>query len=327
MTGLWMADCETGMTERGCLNRISSGTYYLGVASFDPSLVGHYTINLKSAADPAAQFFATQTLQIGAPLVGEVDLQRNDGFVRFAAEGGTRYRFTLLSTYRYARIALLDLDGHTIVPVELRAQSLRDADSDYSYSVTFTWTAASSGTYYISIDGNRYSMSAEVLDEDSPPSEPQLADEWIGGVAAIIEEGNAGFFAFHAIAGRSYRFRTVLGTMEDSVLGRFDPITQTMIAVNDDTEDEAMWDDEVQSLSSQIEWTADRTGDVYLLVYSYDSGSYRLEIYSTSAAMKEETLAAISLPKVKSNELVRVAANALYADEEDWTLDGFGCVG
>ena len=116
----------------------------------------------------------------------------------------------------------------------------------------------------------------------------------------------------------------MLGTLDDSILGLFDPQTQKVIAVNDDTEDQSLWDDDVQMASSEVRWTADRTEDVYLVLYGFEeesSGTYRLEVYSTSAAMKEETLAALSLPGAKSSEIVSSVDDALYADEQDSSSD------
>ena len=75
-----------------------------------------------------------------------------------------------------------------------------------------------------------------------------------------------------------------------------------------------------RALSSQVIWTADRTGDVYLVVFGFDeesTGTYRLEVYSTSARLKEETLEALSLPVSKSSEIVGALDDEFYTDEYD----------
>jgi hypothetical protein len=259
--------------------------------------------------------------------------ERNDGFIAFEAKAGTNYRFTVLETDSYARIELLDKDGHTQIPVRIRAERIDYEEFNYHRSFTFSWTAASSGTYYVSLNWGRYSLSVEeasegVNDEDAPETTPspaqQDATESIGSAAGTIKDGKVDFISFHAIAGRSYRFCTVLGSLDDSILGLFDPMTQKLIAINDDTEDETLWDDDVQSLSSQLVWTADRTGDVYLIISGFDeetNGTYRLEIYSTTAALKEEKLESLSLPAAKTKVIAGAVADALYADDEDASSD------
>src|SRR2546423_13752752 len=72
--------------------------------------------------------------------------------------------------------------------------------------------------------------------------------------------------------------------------------------------------------SSEVRWTTDRSGDVYLIVYGFDEesiGTYRLEVYSTSEAMKEEKLAALSLLPGRADEMVGAVDDQLYVSEDD----------
>jgi hypothetical protein len=162
-----------------------------------------------------------------------------------------------------------------------------------------------------------YVVSAEVAPELPPPPLPPptvATNELIASASASLQAGETNFFNFHAVAGRTYTFRTVLGTLDDSVMGLFDPQKQAVISFNDDTNNPESEDDRVQ-LASELSWTADRTGDVYVLVYGFDeesTGSYRLAVYSTSAALREETLALLSVLPPRANEMAAAVDDALY---------------
>ena len=97
-----------------------------------------------------------------------------------------------------------------------------------------------------------------------------------------------------------------------------------MIAVNDDSDDPEVWDDDLQAGSSQVQWTAGHTGEVFVLVYPYDeeiAGSYRLEIYSTTSENKGEVLAAMPLLPAAADEMFVAVDDELYSNEEDWDED------
>jgi hypothetical protein len=300
-----------------------TGTYYLAVASIDPYLVANYTMSLESAIAPAPEFFAPQTLEVGSTIIGEVNKHRNDRFFRFEAAAGTEYEFTILGTNYMGTVTLLAGDGHTPLPVELSQYWLDYHETYYDHFQSFTWTAPASGSYYVALeDETLYRISAAVAPviPDRAP-DPESVNQNIASAAGVIDAGGADIWRFHAFAGRSYRFRTVLGTLDDSVLGLFDPLTQEVIAVNDDTEDEAVGVDDEQLYSSEIIWTADRSGEVLLLVYAYDpqsGGSYRLEVYSASEALKEEILAAVAILPGSAEQMAEAMDDALYGDEEEW---------
>jgi len=163
-------------------------------------------------------------------------------------------------------------------------------------------------------------------DSDDSTPVPQLPlKDLVGSVSgAIRNEADSGFFTFHAVAGRSYRFRTVLGTLDDSILGLFDPITQKVMAVNDDTDNPEVSNDDVQQVSSEVRWRAEASGDVYLIVYGFDeesTGTYRLEVYSSSAALKEETLTALAVLPARANEMVLAVDDALWEQEDSAAQD------
>jgi hypothetical protein len=292
----------------------------------------NYTIE---ALDITAQFPAAgyQALASGQPVSLNFDGSGDIHFFKIDAEAGKTYQFATSATWRKLNFDFVDAAGATVQPRfgELPARGHRGERGELAY------TFAESGTYYIAIASFDPSMVGQAqlyFDEESdaeaadaptlPPPEPRptpIANALIASAGGSLEsEGQTGFFTFHAIAGRSYHFRTVLGSLDDSILGLFDPITQQVIAVNDDTEDQSLWDDDVQASSSQIEWTADRSGDFYLVVYGFDeesTGAYRLEVYSTSAALKEETLRMLSLATTKKNDIVSAVDDALFADDED----------
>jgi len=89
---------------------------------------------------------------------------------------------------------------------------------------------------------------------------------------AIEAGGDQDWFAFQAVAGRSYVFETALSTLSDSVLSLFDRNGTTLLAYNDD------WG---PTYASRIAWTAPAGGTYYLAVAAYSpsqTGSYALHL-------------------------------------------------
>ena len=82
--------------------------------------------------------------------------------------------------------------------------------------------------------------------------------------------GDEDWFSFPVQTGVNYVFRTVLGTLGDSVLWLYGSDGVTELDFNDDNVD----------LESRIEWTAPSTGTFYLAVGGFDSasGTYQLLI-------------------------------------------------
>ena len=83
--------------------------------------------------------------------------------------------------------------------------------------------------------------------------------------------GDADYFSFSAVSGRSYTMRTRLGTLTDTVIALYDA-DGARLAVNDDVSD--------NDRASELEWTAPSSGARYVEVKGYDdeTGTYWIDI-------------------------------------------------
>jgi len=97
--------------------------------------------------------------------------------------------------------------------------------------------------------------------------------------AGTIETGgDRDWFAFNAVAGRSYVLRTTLDTLPDSVLSVYGRDGATLLA----------WDDDGGGgYASRVTWTAPASGTYFLEVRAYsgaETGSYALAVAAGNAA-------------------------------------------
>ncbi|MBU4271129.1 MAG: S8 family serine peptidase [Planctomycetes bacterium] len=112
--------------------------------------------------------------------------------------------------------------------------------------------------------------------------------------AALGVAGDADWFKFQAVAGKTYTFTTQLDTLSDSVLYLFDRDGARRLAYNDDVR--------YGDLSSRIGWTAPSSGTYYLAVAGYGnyySGTYSLNVQIDNSA---PVLAAIGDRTMSHNE-------------------------
>jgi subtilisin family serine protease len=89
--------------------------------------------------------------------------------------------------------------------------------------------------------------------------------------------GDTDWFAFQAVAGKSYVINVQLGTLDDSVLYLYGVNGTTQLAYNDDYG---------SGTGSQITWTAPSSGAYYLAVGGYGSsgtGTYTLNVQTQSS--------------------------------------------
>jgi subtilisin family serine protease len=96
--------------------------------------------------------------------------------------------------------------------------------------------------------------------------------------AGTIEvNGDVDWFAFQAVAGKSYVLSVQLGTLDDSVLYLYDTKGASQLACNDDYS---------SGTGSQITWTAPSSGVYYVAVGSYGNtgtGTYTLNVQTQSS--------------------------------------------
>lgn len=103
---------------------------------------------------------------------------------------------------------------------------------------------------------------------------------------ALEYENDIDFFVFQAEEGVFYQIDVALGTLSDSLVGVHDTDEQEL-AYNDDHGD---------SLASRIVWEAPRSGEYYVAVEGYDTGSYTLTV-------------AVATPPEESTEAIKGGAS------------------
>ena len=105
-------------------------------------------------------------------------------------------------------------------------------------------------------------------DHADSPSGATAVDvgEPVEGTLGYVDDVD--YFVFEAEEGLSYEIDVTLGTLSDSLLTLYGA-DEWELAHNDDTAD---------SLASRLHWTAPESGDYYVEVAGFDSGSYTLTV-------------------------------------------------
>src|SRR5678809_421632 len=96
---------------------------------------------------------------------------------------------------------------------------IRDRENNYPRTTEATFKSSQAGVYYLRLevswgDTLQWSVALDDRPEEPPAPPPPTLSELSNPVAsahAVLGEGASDVFAFHAIAGRTYKFRTVLG--------------------------------------------------------------------------------------------------------------------
>ena len=125
--------------------------------------------------------------------------------------------------------------------------------------------------------------------------------------ATLGVAGDVDWFAFQAVAGKSYTFSTELNTLEDSTLSLYNRNGTEKLRYNDDIGP--------GNLASSIQWTASYSGTYYLAVASYHgiyAGSYTLNVLVDNSAPVLPTIADQSMSH--SQTTLTVPINASDAD-------------
>ena len=204
-------------------------------------------------------------LAVGEAAQGSIDYDGDDDFFAFQAEQGKLYRIDLeLGTLEDSGLALYNADYTEL--------GFND-DTEDSLASQILWEAPSSGEYYVAAwgyDTGSYTLSVTTVTDDHANAIDGATALAVGEAAqgSIDYDGDEDYFAFQAEEGKVYNIDLELGTLEDSGLALYNA-DYTELGFNDDTED---------SLASQILWEAPRSGEYYVAVWGYDTGSYTLSV-------------------------------------------------
>ena len=205
-------------------------------------------------------------IRVGADVRGTLDYDDDIDFFRFQAEAGWSYQIDVaLGTLYDPKLDLFDSDG-----------SFLDTNDDYgeTYASRLYWEAPSSGERYVAVKGGTgtytLTISLSTIVDDHGDSEGDATAIGVGAeVGGELEyDGDFDYFRFQAEAGWSYQIDVALGTLDDSIVDLYDADGSYLDASYDYGDPYA----------SRLYWEAPSSGERYVAVYGYGTGTYTLTV-------------------------------------------------
>ena len=250
---------------------VTGGDYYIAVG--DGATFGSLalTVTVGGAAEPLdrddhgnSEGEAT-AIRVGADARGALDYDGDSDFFRFQAERGQGYQIDVaLGTLDDSMVDLYDSDGWFL-----------DTNDDYgdTYASRLYWEAPSSGERYVAVGGygtGTYTLTVSLLIDDHANSEGDATAIRVEADVrgALDYDYDIDFFRFQAERGQSYQIDVALGTLDDSVVDLYD-VDWSILDTNDDHGD---------TYASRLYWEAPSSGERYVAVYGYGTGTYTLTV-------------------------------------------------
>ncbi len=223
--------------------------------------------DLFSAGDEEDSVEEATAVTVGEAVQGALDYADDKDFFVFQAEEGVFYQIDVaLGTLSDSVVELYDADELWL--------AYNDDHGD-SLASRIIWEAPRSGEYYAAVEGygtGSYTLTVTVSDitDDHADAVEEATAVTVGEAVqgALDHTDDIDVFVFQAEEGVLYRIDVALGTLSDSLVGLYDADEQEL-AYNDDHGD---------SLASRIIWEALRSGEYYVAVEGYGTGSYTLTI-------------------------------------------------
>ena len=203
---------------------------------------------------------------VGADVRGTLDYDDDIDYFRFQAEQGQSYQIDVaLGTLYDPKLDLFDSDG-----------SFLDTNDDYgeTYASRLHWEAPSFGERYVAVKGGTgtytLTISLSTIVDDRGDSEGDATAIRVGAeVGGELEyEGDIDYFRFQAEAGWSYQIDVALGTLDDSIVELYDT-DGSYLHSSDDYEG---------TYASRLSWRATSSGEKYVFVGGYGTGTYTLTV-------------------------------------------------
>ena len=213
-----------------------------------------------------ARAVATEIV-VGEAIAGAIDYEDDVDFFRFTATAGELYQIDVaLGTLDDSEATLRDSDGRRLASND---------DHGESPASRIVWAAPDSGDYYVEVSGwvtGSYTLTISLSDiQDDHGDDTDSASAVAVGAdtqGSLDYEDDVDFFRFTATAGELYQIDVALGTLDDSEATLRDS-DGWGLASNDDHGD---------SLASRIVWATPDSGDYYVEVSGWVTGSYTLTI-------------------------------------------------
>ena len=246
---------------------LSSGERYVAVEGYG---IGTYTltVSLSDLIDDHANREGEATaIRVGADVRGALDYDGDIDYFRFQAERGQSYQIDVaLGTLDESIVYLYDGDGLFLDSNE---------DNGANFGSRLYWEAPSSGERYVVVWGygtGTYTLTVSLSDliDDHGDWEGDATAIRVGADVrgAVDYDDDVDFFRFQAERGQSYQIDVALGTLDDSELVLLDP----------DGRELAYNDDNGANFGSRLYWEAPSSGERYVVVWGYGTGTYTLTV-------------------------------------------------
>ena len=228
--------------------------------------------------DYVNEFESATRIAIGEAVAIEFESPDDEGMFVFLGEPGAEYVFTLDWE---GWIRLSDPSRPIMVLFDAAGQELARLEDDDSSQNKMMWQAVTGGDYYIAVgDGATFgSLTLTVTDgeateqlerDDHGNSEGDATAIRVGADVrgALDYDDDIDFFRFQAERGQSYQIDVALGTLDDSIVELYD-VDWSFLNTNHDYGD---------TNASRLYWEAPSSGERYVLVGGYGTGTYTLTV-------------------------------------------------
>ena len=257
-------------------------------------------------------------IRVGTEVRGAVDYDDDIDFFRFQAERGQSYQIDVaLGTLDDSIVELYDVDW-----------SFLDTNDDYgdTYASRLYWEAPRSGERYVAVYGygtGTYTLTVSLSDliDDHGNSEGDATAIRVGTEVrgAVDYDGDIDLFRFQAERGQSYQIDVALGTLDDSIVDLYDADGSYLDASYDYGDPYA----------SRLYWEAPSSGERYVAVEGYGTGTYTLTVslvddhgndFESATRIAIGEAVAIELANLDDMEVLvfRLAPDREYVFTLDW---------
>ncbi len=217
---------------------------------------------------------------VGAPVGGVLDYDGDVDVFAFDAEEGELYEVD---------VALGSLSDSVVTLYVPEGEWLASND-DYgdSFASRTVWEAPSSGEYFVEVSGygntGTYTLTVSLSDVVDDHTNYHFA-HWLKADSTLVQEylvltvgedvegvldyeGDVDMFVFDAEEGELYEVDVALGSLPDSVVTLYGPEGE-FLDFNDDYD---------ESLASRVIWEAPSSGEYFVEVGGFGTGSYALTV-------------------------------------------------
>ncbi len=296
-----------------------NGELYIEVRGYENS-IGRYDLeySYEDLSPPPPVSIPIRVNQSERSTRGNIEYAGDVEWFEFSATEGYVYTFeTSLDSLRDSVMRLYD-GG----PSDSRRNDLavNDDIAEGEYSSQIVWTSDRSGELYIAVVGyedatGRYDLEYSYEDLSPPPpvSIPIRVNQSERSTRGNIEyAGDVEWFEFSATEGYVYTFETSLDSLRDSVMRLYDggpsDSRRNELAVNDDIAE--------GEYSSQIVWTSDRSGELYIAVGGYEDATGRYDLEYSYEDLSPPPPVSIPIRVNQSERSTR--GNIEYAGDVEW---------